>query len=370
MPITAGTYTIGGVGADYATLHTALNDISKGVNLTADITLNQIDSFDETVALVPGTIQNNSFKILIDNLSPHGGIFGVGNIITVKSQAKTSLSGSTGGDIEIRNLQYVIDPTMPSDANGFLFSVTSFNIFTHVHDILIDGNDVNYNTRFAVTVQGTLSVTEGRIENCITKRVGFNAPFTPNCAGYQGGAAGSIPVYVNQCSVHLGPSADDVTAFVFNNFNKVLVASPHETINDNIAYIDSAATNCTGVGGNNTDYEDFSHNNASTDNSWSGGFDSIDSYDPAAEFTSIDASSSDFLVPLETSQFKEAGNLSGDITATSDMRGNAYGANPPIGAAVANGASAANGSTRGLSILRLTRRQARRLIIRGGINGL
>jgi len=107
VAITAGTYTFGGGGADYASLVDALLDLGT---LTGDLTLVQVgDSVDAFNIGVSISLAGNTLKIEQDAASPHNGSPIAPYTVTVGALGLNQAAGSRGG-LWLKNLNIIASP--------------------------------------------------------------------------------------------------------------------------------------------------------------------------------------------------------------------------------------------------------------------
>lgn len=138
MPVSQGTYTIGGAGsgADYANVESARSDTA--FPLTGDLTFEVIASFTEPapVGLFSGDL--GGYSLRFTSRVPHKGRPGSSYIIGANSpQFYVSLNNGT---VELDNLEIEASGAGWEDAIDVSKSGTTGTLNIKIHDILVDSN--------------------------------------------------------------------------------------------------------------------------------------------------------------------------------------------------------------------------------------
>ncbi len=303
MAISSGSFSMGS-GGTYATPNTARADIDAG-GLTGDMTLTLISNVVENVADDISDIPLNGFTLTITSDNKHKGVFGAGNIISLADQISFRVSGT--GIIDFGFLQCDFD----SGAVAVSFSVFSSGPTMKFHDNLIDGSGGQSLIFQAINNTGGISEVYNNI-HANSDNAGL-----PDLMEIIAGAF-PLKLFNNVCDCRGSAFSD---GFKIESHTQ----APGVFIANNIALVAAGRSGYIYVG---TDSGliagNYMYNNATTDASTlTGSTDPIHDVVPATEFVSDIFGDTDYLKPLETSQFKHAGIATNNPT-TVDITGAPY----------------------------------------------
>lgn len=301
-----------GSGGDYVNYAALFADM---VSATGNFVITQISDVTETSSMFL-TIALNGFSITIDSDDPNAGDVNSGYITTLFAGATNTLAPQ--GTLIVRNLSF--------RAPAASFTFMSFGSITSGH----------------VTMNNNIFLANGgKIQTIITSNDGFDC--------YDNAFINVDDNNTVTNMVVIDVSNVDLTApiRVFNNIiyasgvnvnsgtRALKIENTQGTLTD--IFVSNNALESPGVcfsetlSGSGTTAAGDLFNNAATDTTLSGTNLPISSYTPATEFKSIVFSSTEFLHTAVGEQFEEAGTATNNPT-TVDIRGLAFGTNPPIGA--------------------------------------